>query len=165
MTEDGYVLTTWRIPGKITESRGERELRRPVMLQHGLFDTSYTWLMLKEGSLALTLAKEGYDVWMSNSRGNFFSNGHLNKEYDSSKFYSDYWDFTFHEMAIFDLPANVFYIKNITKFNKILYVGHSQGTIQYFIKYSLDPSFIEENIEKFVSLGTVANVFNTVKVD
>ena len=112
--------------------------------------------------LPIQLAKNGYDVWITNSRGNTYSLEHANPEYDSNLFYSKFWDFTFHEMAAYDLPANVFYIKNTTNWDKIDYVGHSQGTQQYFIQYTLNPSFIEENIHKFVAMGTVVNVFNTV---
>jgi predicted alpha/beta hydrolase len=115
-------------------------------------------------SLAFILAREGYDVWMTNSRGNAFSTEHIHEEYDSSSFYSKFWDFTFHEMAMYDFTANVFYIKNITGCEKLYYVGHSQGSVQYFIKYTQNPEFIEENIEKFVAIGTVVNVFNTVVI-
>ncbi len=65
-------------------------------------------------------------------------------------------------MAVYDLPANINYIKNKTNYEKIHYLGHSQGTVQYFIYYTINPEFIENNIEKFVSIGTVVNVFNTV---
>ena len=163
LTQNGYILTNWRIYGKINEPEEQKLKRKPVILQHGLFDTSYTWLILDSSeSLALLLAEEGYDVWLTNSRGNALSHEHTNEEYDSSKFYSKFWDFSFHEMAVFDLTANVFYIKNLTKFEKVTYIGHSQGTVQYFIQHTINPNFIEKNIEKFVSLGTVVNVFNTV---
>ena len=165
MTEDGYILTAWRIPGKIKESKILKKSRKPIVLQHGLLDTSYTWIMLQNTteSLPIIMAEKGFDVWMTNSRGNLFSIEHTNPEYDSNKFYSKYWDFSFHEMAIYDVTANVFYIKNITGFEKLSYVAHSQGTVQYFIQYTMNPTFIEENIEKFVAIGTVVNVFNTVK--
>ncbi len=166
ITEDGYILTAWRIPGLLHEKNKNNtnfQKKRPIILQHGLFDCSYTWIMLNSTeSLAFILAREGYDVWMTNSRGNVFSLEHLHEEYDSNSFYSKFWDFTFHEMAMYDLTANVFYIKNITNWEKLYYLGHSQGSVQYFIKYTLNPEFIEENIEKFVAIGTVVNVFNTV---
>jgi hypothetical protein len=172
-TEDGYILTAWRIPGKnlininFVKKNNEKNIlkkKRPIMLQHGLFDSSYTWIMLNSTeSLAFKLADEGHDVWITNNRGNGFSLEHIDPvEYDSNYFYSKFWDFTFHEMAIYDLPANVRYIKNITGWDKISYVGHSQGSVQYFIQYTQDPEFVENNIDKFVALGTVVNVFNTV---
>jgi pimeloyl-ACP methyl ester carboxylesterase len=164
-TEDGYILTAWRIPGKLKENQRLRLLRKPILLQHGLFDCSYTWLMLNStNSLALLLAEEGFDVWLTNSRGNSFSHEHIDmEEYDSGKFYSKFWDFSFHEMAVYDLTANINYIKKHTGYAKINYLGHSQGTVQYFIQYTLNPEFIENSIDKFISTGTVVNVFNTVK--
>ena len=163
MTEDGYILTAWRIPGRLDETYSKRLKRKPIILQHGLIDTSYTFLVLNSTEcLSIMLADNGFDVWMTNSRGTLFSLGHTNPEYDSNIFYSKYWDFTFHEMAQYDLTANVFYVKNMTSFEKIDYIGHSQGTVQYFIQYTLNPHFIEENIDRFVALGTVVNIFNTV---
>jgi lysosomal acid lipase/cholesteryl ester hydrolase len=160
-TEDGYILTAWRIPGRHKESFKQRVTRKPIILQHGLCDSSYTWLMLNStNSLAILLAEEGFDIWLTNSRGNAFSHEHV--EHDSGSVSSDYWDFSFHEMGAYDLTANVRYVKQITGYEKVLYLGHSQGTVQYFIKYTLDPEFIENNIEKFVAMGTVANVFTTV---
>ena len=58
------------------------------------------------------LVNNGFDVWLTNTRGNAVSFEHENpKEYDSSKIDSKYWNFSFHEMALYDLPANVNYIK------------------------------------------------------
>jgi lysosomal acid lipase/cholesteryl ester hydrolase len=40
-TPDGYILTMFRIPS----SKGSEMLnKRPVLLQHGLLDSSYTWI-------------------------------------------------------------------------------------------------------------------------
>lgn len=161
ITKDGYILTAWRIPRKIGEKY--EDTRPPVLLQHGLLDDSWTWFALKaEDCLPIMLAKEGYDVWLSNSRGNIFSNEHLNPEYDFSYFRSKYWNFTFHEMAKYDLPAFTDYIKNHTMHDKLKYVGHSQGTFQFFLSYLLDPEYIERNFEKYVTLGTVVTIFNIV---
>jgi lysosomal acid lipase/cholesteryl ester hydrolase len=163
LTEDGYILTAWRIPGKINENDQSRSKRKPILLQHGIMDSSYTWLILDpKNCLSIMLAEQGYDVWMANSRGNIFSTEHINStEFDSHLINSKFWDFSFHEMAIYDFPANVNYIKNMTNREKIIYLGHSQGTIQYFISYTLNPKFIEENIEKFITVGPVLNVFST----
>ena len=153
LTEDGYILTAWRINNK---HYGE-----PVILQHGLFDSSYTWVMLEnEYSLPILLAKEGYDVWLTNTRGNSLCYEHRNsKQFNANDIYSHYWDFSFHEMAIYDLPANIMYIKTITGHNKVNYISHSQGGLIYFILYTLNPEFIEENVKQFFSVGTVATVF------
>jgi lysosomal acid lipase/cholesteryl ester hydrolase len=161
LTKDGYILSAWRIPRKIGEKYSQTRL--PVILQHGLLDDSWTWFALDaQDCLPIMLAKEGYDVWLTNSRGNIFSKEHIDPEYDSSSFRSKYWNFTFHEMAMFDLPAFTEYIKNHTLHDKLRYVGHSQGTFQFFLSYLLNPQFIENNFEKYATLGTVVTIFNIV---
>lgn len=137
--------------------------KKPIILQHGLIDSSYTWLILdKENSLPFTLVDNGYDVWLTNTRGNAVCYEHENnEEFDSSDAYSKYWDFSFHEMAIYDLPANVNYIKMVSGFDKVSYISHSQGGLIYFIFYTINPSFIENNIEFFFSLGTVVTTYTS----
>ena len=44
------------------------------------------------------------------------------------------WD----EMAKFDLPAMVDYVLNITGQPKLVYIGHSQGTLIGFSQFSQD---------------------------
>ena len=63
----------------------------------------------------------GYDVWITNSRGCVYSNTHLNYTVADK----EYWNFTFNEMGIYDLPANLNYIKLVTGVDKVIYVGHS----------------------------------------
>lgn len=75
------------------------------------------------------LANQGYDVWLGNSRGNKHSRKHIRLNPDKD---AEFWQFTFQDMADFDLPAAFRYIYNIVK-QKINYIGHSQGTIQMHI--------------------------------
>lgn len=64
-----------------------------------------------QDALAFELAKRGYDVWLGNQRGNYFSNKHetLNPEKDVK-----YWDFSMDEIAKYDLPATIEYILSQT---------------------------------------------------
>jgi len=155
LTADGYILTVWRIPGPLFNY--SKVPRKPIVLQHGLLDDSYTFLALNiNKSLPLHLANQGYDVWLPNVRGNIFSTEHIKAEiYDSYKFYSDYWNFTFHEMALYDLPAYLEYIINTTGFEKVDYVGHSQGTMIFYLNFIMDSTFLTKYVDKFVALGSV----------
>ena len=100
------------------------ENQRPVVfLQHGLMDSSFAWINNGPNkSIAFILTDKGFDVWLGNSRGNRYSNKHR-KYTDVSK---DFWDFTWDEMALYDLPSSINYALNISKASKLGYVGHSQ---------------------------------------
>jgi len=146
-TKDGYILTAWRM------YKHSKENKVPIILQHGILDDGFSFLVLgRRNSLVTYLAKKGYDVWIGNSRGQAYSMDH-EEYYHSYNPFSKYWDFSFHEMAIYDFPAIISYVKNITSSNKVNFIGHSQGATQYFIKATLDPEFINENINTFIGIG------------
>ena len=152
-TDDRYINTIWRLTSKDpNKSNG-----RSVIMQHGLLDGGFTWLILGEDSLAKKLCEEGYTVYLPYVRGTQFSREHL--DYDSS-LNSDYWNFSFEQIADFDVPANINYVKNRDSVDKVYYIGHSQGTLTFFLAYMNNPEFMEKNIAKFVALGTVPNVNN-----
>ena len=152
-TEDRYVNTIWILTAKDPLNRNGKS----AILQHGLLDGAFSWLILEQDSLAKKLCEEGYKVYLPYIRGTQFSRSHL--DYDSS-LNSEYWDFSFDEMAKYDLPAVINYIKKRDNIEKVYYIGHSQGTLIYFLAYMNDPEFLEKNIQKYVALGTVPNVNN-----
>lgn len=153
VTEDSYINTIWILTSKDQSNRNGKS----VILQHGLLDGGFSWLILEQDSLAKKLCDEGYIVYLPYIRGTQFSKSHLN--YDST-LSSNYWEFSFDEMAKYDLPAVVNYVKKRDKVEKVYYIGHSQGTLIFFLAYMNDPQFLEKNIKKFVALGTVPNVNN-----
>ena len=153
ITEDRYINTVWRLTSQDPLIRNGKS----AILQHGLLDGGFTWLILEQDSLAKKLCDEGYTLYLPYMRGSQFSRSHL--DYDSS-LNSDYWDFSFDQMAEYDLPAVINYIKQRDNVEKIYYIGHSQGTLIFFLAYMNEPEFLEKNIKKFVALGTVPNVNN-----
>ena len=44
-TEDGYILTAWRIPKKINEKNNPNQKKKPIILQHVLINSSYICLI------------------------------------------------------------------------------------------------------------------------
>ncbi|KAE9025297.1 hypothetical protein PR003_g13072 [Phytophthora rubi] len=72
-TADRYVLTMHRIPKSYDETQSgfAAATNKPVViLQHGLLDSSYTWVLnYRDQSLAFILADLGYDVWLGNIVG------------------------------------------------------------------------------------------------
>lgn len=157
-TSDGYILTMFRIPS-VTPSP-------PVLLQHGLLDSSYTWVSnYEDQSLGYILANAGFDVWFGNNRGNAFGRNHTTLSPDNKT--SGFWDFSWDEMASLDIPAMVNYVIDTTGYSSLGYVGHSEGTIQMFaagssVHLNTDPDFQRalSSINLFVALAPVAYVSN-----
>ena len=74
---------------------------------HGILSSSDSFITNDENkALAFVLANRGYDVWLGNNRGNKHAKNHIKY----SSFDNEFWDFTFNEMAIYDLPAAFKYI-------------------------------------------------------
>lgn len=97
------------------------------------FFNSSTWPPFS----AYLLSDNGYDVWMGNSRGNTYSKAHATLSVSDPKF----WDFSFHELGAFDLPASLDYVLAVTGQEKLFFIGHSQGTTALFVMLSEKPEY------------------------
>ncbi|PUZ69726.1 hypothetical protein GQ55_2G135000 [Panicum hallii var. hallii] len=122
-TDDGFLLSVQHIPhGK---NRVANNAGPPVFLQHGLFQGGDTWFInSNEQSLGYILADNGFDVWIGNVRGTRWSKGHSTLSVHDKLF----WDWSWQDLAEYDLLAMLSYVYTVAQ-SKILYVGHSQGTI------------------------------------
>lgn len=149
VTEDGYILTVFRIPSK---------RKTPVMLMHGTTDTSDTFIIRGNRSLAISLANEGYDVWAVNGRGNYYSRRHVTLDPDTDP---EFWNFTFHERGYYDLAAAIDYILKVTEENGLLSIGHSQGSTNNFVLLSSRPEY-NDKIKLFTALAPIAFLDNLV---
>ena len=155
ITEDGYVLTLHRIPYGVTNLA--RTNRPVVFLQHGLLCSSSNWVTNPPSrSLGFILADAGYDVWMGNVRGNTYSKAHVKYNTNDSK----YWEFSWDEMAKYDLPAMINHALFISGRKSLYYVGHSQGTMMAFAGLSMDET-LAKKVNVFFALAPVAKVANT----
>ena len=76
--------------------RPRKNKPKPVVLvSHGLFDSSSTYVNgPTEISLGYMLADAGYDVWLSNTRGNRYSRSHRDLDTDDARFWG--WVPLFH---------------------------------------------------------------------
>jgi alpha-beta hydrolase superfamily lysophospholipase len=63
---------------------------------------------------AFILANAGYDVWMGNNRGCAYSLMHKTLDPKKKEDEPQYWDFSFEEMGIYDLPAEIDFILEST---------------------------------------------------
>jgi lysosomal acid lipase/cholesteryl ester hydrolase len=151
VTEDKYILTLFRIPGL---SRGYKKhntasTRPPVLLQHGILDSSDAWVVRGGESAAITLAYEGYDVWLGNSRGTKFSKEHISMDIENE----DYWQFSFEECGDYDLPATIDYVLKETKYEKVAFVAHSMGNTLLYYAMSKNLKYYQERISVVVALA------------
>jgi predicted alpha/beta hydrolase len=73
-------------------------------------------------NIAYHLSEAGFDVWSGNARGNLYSKAHKTLLPNQKAF----WDFSWHEIGYYDLPAMIDYILLHTQQQQINYIGHSQ---------------------------------------
>ncbi|KAK5647420.1 hypothetical protein RI129_002312 [Pyrocoelia pectoralis] len=151
VSKDGYILEMHRIPyGR----RGPSENRPAVYLQHGILLSSADWILAGVGKgFAYLLADDGYDVWMPNVRGTRYSRNHtaLDPDKDAKKF----WNFSWHEIAVDDVPSMIDYVIETVKQQQIFYIGHSQGTTVFYVMCSEKPEY-NQKIRAMFSLAPVA---------
>ncbi|PIK57460.1 putative gastric triacylglycerol lipase [Apostichopus japonicus] len=154
LTDDGFILGVQRIPYGRNETK---YTPRPVVfLQHGLLCSSTNWITnLANESLAFLLADAGYDVWLGNVRGNTYSQKHIRYTPDQVEF----WDWSFDQMAEYDLPAMINYALKITRRNQLYYIGHSQGTMIGFAGFSKNKE-LAKKVKTFYALAPVSTVGN-----
>jgi pimeloyl-ACP methyl ester carboxylesterase len=82
-TEDGYILTLFRVQAKGTTIKVGL---KPIFFQHGLLDCSDGWIINDDfRAPGLVMANKGYDVWFGNSRGNKYSRKHIKYNPDKDK--------------------------------------------------------------------------------
>ncbi|GMT22217.1 hypothetical protein PFISCL1PPCAC_13514, partial [Pristionchus fissidentatus] len=123
-TQDGYILDFFRIP---QGRNGTRAGSRPaILLMHGLLASSTQWIWnLPDQSAAYIYADAGLDVFLANVRGTTYGRRHRTLDPDQQEF----WNFSFDEMARYDLPAIIDRALAISGQDQLYYMGHSQGTL------------------------------------
>lgn len=178
-TEDGYCLSVHRVlPKKQYEhshdfNENEHILndnitkhssyithninkRVPILIHHGLLSSSADWVLLGPGkALAYLLCDNNYDVWLGNARGNAYSRKH--KQYTTRD--REFWNFSWHEIGYYDLPATIDYILDHTGHTELYYVGYSQGTTAFYVMLSEKHEY-NQKIKGMVSLAPVAFLAN-----
>nr|CAD7429300.1 unnamed protein product [Timema monikensis] len=98
------------------------------------------------------LADAGYDVWMGNARGNIYSRSHVSLSPRHSKF----WNFSWDEMGLYDLPAALELSLEVTGQKQLYYIGHSMGTTMFFVLASSRPKYTAVKVKAMFALAPVA---------
>jgi len=161
-TSDSYMLQAFRISGPKHSSPLDiykpGNSRPAVIYQHGIFDSADGFMCLGQDSLAFKLADAGYDVWMVNSRGNRHS---LNNRYMDTND-ADFWDFSFQEIAQFDLPASIHFVLKLTGQKQVSFIGHSLGSSAMFAALATNPE-LAFYINLFIALAPLTKITNPDK--
>lgn len=150
-TEDGFIITLWHVynpqeytalseeqrrergpsvfgePKKMDSPRGSNR-RYPVLLIHGLLQSSGTYCTNDDDSLAFYLCKSGFDVWLGNNRCGLHPE-HISLSTSDPQMWS--WDI--RHLGTLDLAALTSRVLYETGFEKLGLVCHSQGTTQTFV--------------------------------
>ena len=105
-----------------------RRCRYPILLMHGLLQSSGAYCVNDDSSLAFYLCKSGYDVWLGNNRCGFNPQHQLLNTTDPRM-----WNWNIRQMGVMDLPAHVSRVLSETGFPKLGLICHSQGTTETFV--------------------------------
>ncbi|XP_033228533.1 gastric triacylglycerol lipase-like isoform X2 [Belonocnema kinseyi] len=138
-TQDGYFLKIHRIPGGNGEKINKIQRNKPIAyLAHALTQSSIDWVSTgRNVSLAYLLADKGFDVWLGNNRGTIFSQKHQTYSTMSSSF----WNFSWHESGVIDMPETIDFILNRTGKSELFLVCYSQSCTQLVVMGSLKPEY------------------------
>lgn len=172
LTEDGFIIELWHIynpkergpapPSQRTHhapvvfpsthsspknphNHSPHKRKYPVLLMHGLLQSSGAYCTNDDSSLAFFLAKSGYDVWLGNNRCGFNPKHQLLHPHDPRM-----WNWNIRQMGVMDLPAFVSRVLSETGFEKLGLICHSQGTTETFVALAK---------EQRPDLGTKISVF------
>lgn len=156
VTKDGYILQNVRIPyGRKNQTS---KPRLPVLLVPGLGSTYSVYLTMGPAlSLGYILADEGFDVWLVNNRGTKWSMEH--RTLDPVRNKRSFFDYSFEEIGLYDLPAIIDYVLSVTNFKKLFYIGYSQGTTSFFVMASVKPEY-NKRVIMMTALAPVSFLFN-----
>ena len=176
-TSDGYILQIFRIINPLLINKTKS--LKPLILQHGFLDNSNVFLISRKGylnkegqyiedgtvvtdctydtkfgkTLGFVLSACGYDVWLSNIRGNKYTTNHTTL--DPKGFH--FWRFSLDHFSQIDLPAIINYIGVRTKNQRIGYIGYSMGTTLMFQLMSAQLVY-SSIIDPFIAIAPVVYI-------
>jgi pimeloyl-ACP methyl ester carboxylesterase len=159
-TPDGYILTNFRIPyGR--NANPDDSTRNPVLIIHGIHSSSDTLIMNGvERSIPFYLADNGFDVWMINLRGNYYSRRHTELDPDVDE--EEFWDFDFIDHIV-DLQVTIQDILQETGFEQISVIGYSHGATVLLVSLATEPEWFNQRVNigvLYVPLSILSNVLS-----
>ncbi|CEP62749.1 uncharacterized protein LALA0_S06e02916g [Lachancea lanzarotensis] len=152
-TEDGFILELWHFTPADTK-RVSGSKKHPMLLLHGLLQSSGSFASAGRKSLAYFFYESGFDVWLGNNRCGFKPKWNRNKVRNDSK-----WNWDMRDMVKYDLRALVTAVLEKTVKSKLTLVAHSQGTTQGLMGLANGETIYEDDfrlvdkVENFVALA------------
>lgn len=131
-TEDGFVIDLWHLVPKYTTVDSEKSSQRkrpPILMLHGLLQSSGSFASNGRKSLAYFLYQSGYDIWLGNNRCGF------KPQWNDAKLSTpdSKWNWDLREMVKYDLTLLIDTVLAKTQYEKLTLISHSQGTTQAFM--------------------------------
>ncbi|KAK3300277.1 Alpha/Beta hydrolase protein [Chaetomium fimeti] len=124
----------------------------PVLLMHGLLQSSGAYCVNDDASLAFYLCKSGFDVWLGNNRCGFQPR-HALLDYADPRM----WCWNIRQMGVFDLPALAARVLYETGFARLGLICHSQGTTQTLVALAKEQRpALGERLTVFCALAPAA---------
>lgn len=126
-TKDGFVISLWHLRN---DNEVKPNMKYPVLMLHGLLQSSGSFASSGRKSLAYYMHDSGYDVWLGNNRCGFKAKWDKEKLSPNGE-----WDWDLDSMSKYDLEALIETVleKKQNKFKKLTLIAHSQGTTQAFM--------------------------------
>lgn len=126
----------------------------PVLLVHGLMQSSTAWLDAGCAALVPLLAAR-HDLWLISVRGSALSRPRAARAF---------WLFSADEMGRYDLPATIDYILHHTGARTLNYIGFSQGSGAFFIMCSEQTDYCQNKVNLMIALAPATRLLHTKSV-
>ncbi|CUS22233.1 LAQU0S05e00694g1_1 [Lachancea quebecensis] len=151
-TLDGFIIDLWHLKPKVHLDSSKSG--HPMLLLHGLLQSSGSFASGGRKSLAYYFYESGYDIWLGNNRCGFKPkwNDYIVKK-------KDRWNWDMRDLVQYDLRALVSTVLEKTGKEKLTLIAHSQGTTQGFMGLAngetvYDDDFrLLDKLENFVALA------------
>ncbi len=118
-TTESHTVAThdlWRL--RLLRYRKGRTEGEPVLFVHGVCVNQHSFTSPAGGCLADYLSERGYDCWTVDLRGCRSS---------EPPFERDRNEVTMDDFLLYDLPSTMKYIRKVTGYDRIHWIGHSLG--------------------------------------
>ncbi|XP_063363792.1 gastric triacylglycerol lipase-like [Cydia amplana] len=140
VTEDGYVLTLYRI-AKGAKCKEENK-QTPVFFMSPLLSAADTAIEAGPDTAVPYLISDAcFDTWVGSPRGTYNGRKHVRLDPDKNK---EFWNFSVDEIGTYDVPAMVDYVLKYTEKEKLMYIGFSQGGGSFFVMCSERPDMCKK---------------------